>query len=172
MVEYSALQIKQAVVGGGRAAKEQVQHMVRVLLGGSVEHNTDTADALACAICHIHSSAHQIVCLRAPCCDDDESFNTAASVMIAFLKGQIIHRQAPRLVLDVQGVGYELEAPLTTFYDLPEDGQMVELQVHMVVREDAQLLYGFSTLAQRDLFRSLLKVNGVGPRVRSPSCPD
>ena len=85
--------------------------------------------------------------------------------MIAYLKGQLKHKQAPRLLLEVHGVGYELEAPMTTFYDLPDVGQSLELHVHMVVREDAQLLYGFSTLAQRDMFRLLLKVNGVGPRV-------
>ena len=85
--------------------------------------------------------------------------------MIAYLKGQLKQKQAPRLLLDVHGVGYELEAPMTTFYDLPEAEEFVELHVHMVVREDAQLLYGFSTLPQRDMFRLLLKVNGVGPRV-------
>jgi Holliday junction DNA helicase RuvA len=69
------------------------------------------------------------------------------------------------LLLDVQGVGYELEAPMTTFYKLPDTGAAVTLHTHLLVREDAQLLYAFSDLGQRDLFRTLLRVNGVGPRV-------
>jgi Holliday junction DNA helicase RuvA len=85
--------------------------------------------------------------------------------MIGQLRGNLVHKQPPGLVVDVHGVGYELEAPMTTFYDLPEVGQGVTLFTHLVVREDAQLLYGFSRVGQRDLFRSLLKVNGVGPRV-------
>lgn len=85
--------------------------------------------------------------------------------MIAYLQGVLQFKQPPTLVLDVQGVGYELEAPMTTFYALPELGQPTALFTHMVVREDAQLLYAFSDRPQRDLFRSLLKVNGVGARV-------
>jgi Holliday junction DNA helicase RuvA len=74
-------------------------------------------------------------------------------------------KQPPALMLDVQGVGYELEAPMTTFYDLPVEGAELMLHTHMVVREDAQLLFGFSTINQRDLFRHLLKISGIGPRV-------
>lgn len=85
--------------------------------------------------------------------------------MIGFLSGKILRKQPPWLLLDVSGVGYEIEAPMTTFYDLPELGEKVELHTHLVVREDAQLLYGFSRISQRELFRNLLKVNGVGPRV-------
>ncbi|MFT5572188.1 MAG: Holliday junction DNA helicase RuvA [Cryomorphaceae bacterium] len=85
--------------------------------------------------------------------------------MIAWLKGQLLEKQAPTLLLNVNGVGYELEAPMTTFYDLPPVDQTVALFVHMVVREDAQLLFGFSSRQQRELFRSLIKVNGVGPKV-------
>ena len=85
--------------------------------------------------------------------------------MIGFLKGNLISKLPPYLVLDVQGVGYELEAPMATFYELPEDDSEVMLFTHLVVREDAHLLYGFSDRAQRELFRSLLKVNGIGPRV-------
>jgi Holliday junction DNA helicase RuvA len=68
-------------------------------------------------------------------------------------------------LLDVSGVGYELEAPMSTFYDLPAAGERVTLYTHLVVREDAHLLYGFTRESTRQLFRSLLKVNGVGPRV-------
>lgn len=69
------------------------------------------------------------------------------------------------MLVDVVGVGYELEAPMTTFYELPAIGDEVTLYTHMVVREDAQLLFGFSRASQRSLFRSLLKVSGIGPRV-------
>lgn len=85
--------------------------------------------------------------------------------MIAYLRGCLLEKRPPALVLDVQGIGYEVEAPMTTFYDLPDPGAEVVLHVHFVVREDAQLLYGFSQQRQRDLFRNLLKVSGVGPRV-------
>ena len=85
--------------------------------------------------------------------------------MIAWLKGELLEKQAPSLLLNVNGVGYELEAPMTTFYDLPAQGEVATLFVHMVVREDAQLLFGFSSRQQRELFRSLIKVNGVGPKV-------
>ncbi len=85
--------------------------------------------------------------------------------MIASLRGKLLQKRPPVLVIDVQGVGYELEAPMTTFYDLPPVGGDTLLYTHLVVREDAQRLYGFSHAQQRDLFRSLLRVNGVGPRV-------
>lgn len=85
--------------------------------------------------------------------------------MIAWLKGIVREKKPPVIILDVGGVGYELEAPMTTFYDLPDSGEETALYTHLVVREDAQLLYGFSTTAERDMFRSLLKVRGVGPRV-------
>ena len=85
--------------------------------------------------------------------------------MIGRLSGILARKEPPSLLLDVNGVGYELEAPMSTFYDLPATGEKVTLYTHLVVREDAQLLYGFSRESQRQLFRSLLKVNGVGPRV-------
>lgn len=85
--------------------------------------------------------------------------------MIAWLKGELLEKQAPTILLNVNGVGYELEAPMTTFYELPEVSETVALFVHMVVREDAQLLFGFASRQQRELFRSLIRVNGVGPKV-------
>jgi Holliday junction DNA helicase RuvA len=85
--------------------------------------------------------------------------------MIAWIRGTLRDKKPPVIIVDVGGVGYELEAPMTTFYDLPKHGEETSLFTHMVVREDAQLLYGFSTAAERDMFRSLLKVSGVGPRV-------
>lgn len=85
--------------------------------------------------------------------------------MIGCLQGVLLDKRPPTLVLDVHGVGYELDAPMTTFYDLPTVGERVTVYTHMVVREDAQMLFAFSDAAQRDVFRSLLKVSGVGPRV-------
>ena len=84
--------------------------------------------------------------------------------MIGWIKGNVKIKQAPLLLLDVQGVGYEVLAPMTTFYDLPESGA-VELFTHFVVREDAQQLYGFSQEADRHVFRLLIKINGVGPKL-------
>jgi Holliday junction DNA helicase RuvA len=85
--------------------------------------------------------------------------------MIGRLRGIILEKQAPDLVLDVQGVGYEVAAPMSTFCNLPAVNEEVSLFTHLVVREDAQLLYGFSTVRERLLFRSLLKVNGVGAKL-------
>ena len=85
--------------------------------------------------------------------------------MIGRLSGILIQKQAPQLMIDVQGVGYEVQAPMSTFYQLPELDQPVVLLIHMVVREDAQLLYGFYAESERLLFKSLVKVNGVGPKL-------
>jgi Holliday junction DNA helicase RuvA len=85
--------------------------------------------------------------------------------MIGFLRGILVYKAAPFLVLDVQGVGYEVEAPMTTFYDLPAINQEIKLHTHLVVREDAHILFGFSAEAERSLFRTLIKVNGVGPKL-------
>ena len=85
--------------------------------------------------------------------------------MIGLLRGIILQKQAPDLLLDVGGVGYELLASLTTFIDLPEVNQEITLYTHLIVREDAHTLYAFSSLEERALFRILLKVNGVGPKM-------
>ncbi len=85
--------------------------------------------------------------------------------MIGRLVGKLLLKQAPDLLLDVNGVGYEVQAPMSTFYQLPEPGGAVCLHIHMVVREDAQLLYGFIEERDRQLFRTLIKVNGVGPKL-------
>ena len=85
--------------------------------------------------------------------------------MIGQLHGIIREKQPPQLLLDVQGVGYEIDAPMSTFYRLPDIGQPVTLFTHFVVREDAHHLYGFFAREERLLFRTLLKVNGVGPRL-------
>ncbi len=85
--------------------------------------------------------------------------------MIGQVFGTILEKQAPQLVVNVNGLGYEIDAPMSTFYQLPDVGQEVKLFTHFVVREDAQHLYGFYTRDERTLFRTLLKVNGVGPRM-------
>lgn len=85
--------------------------------------------------------------------------------MIGFLRGKLISKAAPSLVLDVNGVGYEIDAPMSTFYDLPDLGEKLILHTHLIVREDAHMLFGFSTETDRALFRTLIKVNGVGARM-------
>ena len=85
--------------------------------------------------------------------------------MIGSLRGTLTSKRPPWLTLDVGGVGYELEAPMSTFYRLPDTGRELMLVTHLVVREDAHLLYGFFTEAERALFRNLLKIPGIGPRI-------
>jgi len=85
--------------------------------------------------------------------------------VIGFLRGKLAHKSPPFLMLDVNGVGYEVEAPMTTFYHLPAIGSEIILHTHLVVREDAHILFGFSTEADRSMFRTLIKVNGVGPKL-------
>jgi len=85
--------------------------------------------------------------------------------VIGHLRGRLVRKAPPALIVDVGGVGYELEAPMSTFYRLPEVGSEVELHTHLVVREDAHLLYGFSTENERRLFRDLLRVTGIGPKI-------
>ena len=85
--------------------------------------------------------------------------------MIGRLHGMLLWKQAPHLLLDVQGVGYEIEAPMTTFYELPPVGSEITLHTHLAIREDAHLLFGFATERERVLFRQLLKVNGIGAKM-------
>lgn len=85
--------------------------------------------------------------------------------MIGFLRGILVHKEPPRLVVEVSGVGYEVEAPMSTWTRLPAIGEQVQLRTHLIIREDQHLLYGFATEAERRLFRDLLKVSGVGARI-------
>ena len=85
--------------------------------------------------------------------------------MIGRLKGTLLEKRPPQLLIDVNGVGYDVEAPMSTFYVLPELGAPLTLLTHMVVREDAQLLFGFASESERGLFRALIRVNGVGAKV-------
>ena len=85
--------------------------------------------------------------------------------MIGRLRGTLLLKQAPYVLVDVQGVGYEMEVPFTTFFKLPAVGQEAMLHTHLIVREDAHILYGFATETERALFRDLIKVNGVGAKM-------
>lgn len=93
--------------------------------------------------------------------------------MIGRLRGIILEKQPPLVLLETAGVGYEVHMPMTCFYELPEAGQEAIVFTHFVVREDAQLLYGFNNKQERTLFKELIKTNGVGPSWRwrsSPAC--
>jgi Holliday junction DNA helicase RuvA len=84
--------------------------------------------------------------------------------MIGRLTGVLLEKNPPQILIDVHGVGYEVEVPMSTFYNLPQTGERVVLHTQFVVREDAQLLYGFATDRERQTFRQLLKVNGIGAK--------
>lgn len=85
--------------------------------------------------------------------------------MIGRLRGTLLAKQAPHILIDVQGVGYEVEVPLTTYFKLPALGDEAVLHTHLIVREDAHVLYGFAAESDRALFRDLIKVNGVGAKL-------
>ncbi|MGF1737556.1 Holliday junction branch migration protein RuvA [Photobacterium satsumensis] len=85
--------------------------------------------------------------------------------MIGRLRGIIIEKQPPEVLLEVNGMGYEVQMPMSCFYELPQVGQEAIVSTHFVVREDAQLLYGFNKKSERDLFREVIKANGVGPKL-------
>jgi Holliday junction DNA helicase RuvA len=84
--------------------------------------------------------------------------------MIGKLTGILSEKNPPQVVVDCGGVGYEVHVPMSTFYNLPASGERVSLLIHFVVREDAQILYGFATATEREAFRELIKISGVGPR--------
>ena len=85
--------------------------------------------------------------------------------MIGRLSGKLIARHPPQVLIDVQGVGYELDVPMSTFYQLPPAGAEVTLLTHLIVREDAHQLFGFASDAERGAFRQLLRISGVGARI-------
>ena len=91
--------------------------------------------------------------------------DTRSPSMIGRLTGILVEKNPPQITLDVQGVGYEVDVPMSTFYNLPAVGERVSLHVHMVVREDGQFLYGFAAEDERSVFRQLLKISGVGARI-------
>ncbi|WP_410104519.1 Holliday junction branch migration protein RuvA [Sutterella wadsworthensis] len=85
--------------------------------------------------------------------------------MIGRLHGKLLEKNPPQILIDVSGIGYEVDVPMSTFCNLPEVGGELTLHTHFVVREDAELLYGFATLAERAVFRALIKISGVGPKI-------
>lgn len=85
--------------------------------------------------------------------------------VIGRLRGTLAEKQPPHLIIDINGLGYELEVPMTTLYRLPKVGETVTLHTHLIVREDAHLLYGFHEKRERELFRELIRLNGVGPKL-------
>ena len=85
--------------------------------------------------------------------------------MIGRIKGTLIDKTPPDVLVDVNGVGYEIQLPMTSFYQLPNIGEVATIYTHFIVREDAQLLFGFSDTSERALFRELIKANGVGPKL-------
>mgnify|MGYP000155089708 CR=1 FL=1 len=85
--------------------------------------------------------------------------------MIATIRGKILQKNPPQVVVECGGLGYEIDVPMSTFYNLPNIGEEVFLETVMIVREDAQLLYGFLTSQEKSVFRQLLKVSGIGPRI-------
>ena len=169
VVSYAPAAIKRAVVGYGRAEKHQVQQMVKLLLNLEQPPTPhDVADALAVALCHLQSSTGAIPeRLRA------ERRQTAIhapvlarlSAVIALLRGSLIEKHPSRVVVDVGGVGYDVQVPLSTFYELGEPGATVVLRIHTHVREDLIALYGFSTPLEQDLFERLIAISGIGPKL-------
>ena len=85
--------------------------------------------------------------------------------MIGRIKGTLLEKMPPQILVDVSGVGYEIDVPMSTLYNLPEVGSEVTLFTHFVVREDAELLYGFLTKEERSLFRLLIRISGIGPKI-------
>jgi Holliday junction DNA helicase RuvA len=85
--------------------------------------------------------------------------------MIGYLRGRLVWKQPPRLLIDVNGTGYDVEVPISTFAALPALGESLELRTHLAIRDDTQVLYGFATEEERWLFRNLIKVSGVGPKL-------
>jgi Holliday junction DNA helicase RuvA len=93
-----------------------------------------------------------------------DSKKNESAPMIGQLTGLLCNKNPPQILIDCGGVGYEVQVPMGTFYNLPAEGQKVSLLIHFVVREDAQILYGFGTPTERAAFRELIKISGVGPR--------
>ena len=185
VVEYTPAEIKRAVVGYGRAEKHQVQQMIKLLLGLAKPPSPhDAADALAVAICHLHSMPPAGIRDQGPGPESRPipgspdpgsripgkpahlaSVPSPCPRMIAFLRGRVLDKQPNRIILDVQGVGYELHVPLSTYYDIGDEGSEVSLRVHTHVREDALQLYGFLTALELQLFERLIATSGIGPKL-------
>jgi Holliday junction DNA helicase RuvA len=163
--EYSPAEIKVAVVGYGRAVKEQVQGMVVRLLGLSAAPAADEADALAAALCHLHSQRLQALAGGAGRLAAGAGRRPALALMIAHLSGILASKSPEGAVVDIHGVGFQVLLSLHSFYRLPEPGHAVRLLTYTHVREDALQLFGFVEAGERELFLLLLGVAGVGPKL-------
>ena len=150
---YTPQQVKAAVCGSGRAGKEQVQRMVQTLLALPELPKPDhAADALAVAICHANG---------APLARGAG----AGRRMIALVSGEVAVRRGDHVVVSCGGVGYRLNVSAETLGHVPRIGETTTLFSHLIVRDDALLLYGFATEEERDLFLLLIGVQGVGPKM-------
>ena len=165
---YTPQQIKGAVCGSGRAAKDQVQRMVQTLLAlDELPRPDHAADALAVAICHANSApmrralAQRTTVGRAP----GAARREGGPLVIALLSGEVAVRRPDHVVVSCGGVGYRLAVSAETLRQVPAAGKPATLHTHLIVRDDALLLYGFATEAERDLFLLLIGVQSVGPKV-------
>ena len=173
IVEYTPAEVKQSVVGYGRAEKGQVQSMIQLLLGLAEPPTPfDASDALAIAVCHLHKMNLRGVAAAPP--DAPKAASRATELarvppsplsMIAHLRGRLLEKHPNRVIVDVQGVGYDVHVPLSTFYEMAEPGGEIALRIHTHVREDALLLYGFATLLELQIFERLISVSGIGPKL-------
>ena len=152
---YTPQQVKDAVCGHGRAGKDQVGRMVARLLGLSEIPSPDhAADALAVAICDLQPRAA-----------GSRAVARAVRAVIALVSGTVAVRRGDHVVVDCGGVGYRLSVSAETLRHVPAVGNQVLLHSHIVVRDDALLLYGFATEEERELFLMLISVQSVGPKV-------
>ena len=157
--EIATRKVKQAIVGYGAAQKSAVAKMVQRMLNLPKPPAPDAADALALALAHAQENSRY------------DLGNTKTSMnftirMITFLHGKLVEALPTQVIVDVNGVGYEVLIPLSSFDKLPQPGHDVKLLTQLVIREDAHTLYGFMTAAERDLFRLLVNtVSGIGPKI-------
>ena len=176
IVEYTPAEVKQSVVGYGRAEKGQVQSMIQLLLGlAEPPAPFDASDALAIAVCHLHRmnlrGVERLAAATLPrAAGRADELARLPSVsprhsMIAHLRGRLLEKHPNRVIVDVNGVGYDVHVPLSTFYEMAEPGDEIALRIHTHVREDALLLYGFATVLELQIFERLIGVSGIGPKL-------
>ncbi len=162
---YTPQAIKMAVCGSGAAGKDQVQRMVGTLLGLPEPPTPDhAADALAVAICHGGSAGHRQA-VAAERREPRHRHPRKAGRMIAAVRGAVMVRRPDHVVIDAAGVGYRLTVSAETLKAVPASGSDAFLHAELIAREDSLALYGFSSEEERDLFRLLISVSGVGPKV-------
>lgn len=154
IAEYTPLQVKMAVTGYGRAGKEQVAYMVRTLLGlAEVPKPDDVTDALAICLCHSYNSHNW----------GDRSDR--------IVEGSLVDVQAKSVVIDVGGIGYEVMVTAAVLRLLPPLMEELFIHTYLHVQDDAMVLYGFSSLEERSLFREIISISGIGPKKRSGCSP-